>query len=105
MRRKTVLFLTALAVVLAASGYAFATTNTGMPWETPLEKIMASLTGRTAMAISIIALVVCAFGLIWGAEIGEIMKKIIYTVILMSVIIFASSFIKAIFPTAGALIY
>ncbi len=102
--KKTTSLLFCAGIVLVSAGTAFASANTGMPWETPLEKIMNSLTGKTAMVLSVIALAVCAFGLIWGAEIGEIMKKVIFTVVVMSVLIFASSFIKTIFPSVSALI-
>ncbi len=102
--KKTILFVVAVAVLMAVVGPVFASTNAGMPWERPMEIIMRSLTGPVAFFISVIALVVCVITLLWGAEISDIIKKLIYAVILISVLVGASSLLSRLFGISAALI-
>ena len=55
----------AVALLCVAASNAFATTTgAAMPWDTPLQNLLANLTGPTARALIIIAIVAC--GLLWA---------------------------------------
>lgn len=55
----------ALALLVCVAPAAFATTaGAPMPWDTPLNNLLANLTGPTARALVIIAIVAC--GLLWA---------------------------------------
>jgi type IV secretion system protein VirB2 len=75
-----------------------------MPWETPLQTIGTSLSGPVAGVISLIAIVVCGITLIWGGEIGDFAKKLVYVVMVIAVLVGASSLVTTLFGTSGALL-
>lgn len=56
----------------------------GMPWEGPLNQLLASLTGPVAKVIGVSAIVISALGLAI-AESGHFMKKVIGLVFGLSV--------------------
>lgn len=99
---KRVAFATAWMAI--ATSRAFAGTATGMPWESPLTTLKDSLSGPVAMAISIIAIVVCGCLLIFGGEIGDFAKKMILLVLVIAMIVAANSVLSTLFGTTGALL-
>ena len=55
----------AAALLLIATSTAFASTGgAAMPWDTPLQNLLSNLTGPTARALVVIAIVAC--GLLWA---------------------------------------
>ena len=62
MNKYIFLFLLFGAVAFAA------TTGAGLPWEGPLQTIKASITGPVAFTLSILAIVACGIGLVWGSQ-------------------------------------
>ncbi|AQX20933.1 type IV secretion system protein VirB2 [Bartonella sp. CDC_skunk] len=62
-----------------------------LPWETPLEKLRKSVSGPVAFAVSLMGLVAGGIALIFGGEVGEFVKRIIYLVLVISVIVFANT--------------
>jgi type IV secretion system protein VirB2 len=55
----------ALVLLACAAPAAFATTaGAAMPWDTPLNNLLANLSGPTAHALVILAIVMC--GLLWA---------------------------------------
>jgi type IV secretory pathway VirB2 component (pilin) len=78
------LFAAAVALTVCfISTHAYAA-STGMPWEGPLNQLLASLTGPVAKAIGVAAIVLCALGLA-AIESGHFMKKVIAIVFGLSV--------------------
>lgn len=68
-----------------------------MPWDSGLASITESVTGPTAAAVSLIGVVAAGAGLIFmGQEMGAFMKSIISIVLVVSIIMGASSLIKMI---------
>ncbi|CDF65902.1 IncP-type conjugative transfer protein TrbC [Campylobacter fetus subsp. venerealis str. 84-112] len=74
-----------------------------MPWESPLETIKASITGPVAFTISILAIVACGIGLVWGGEMTTFVKTLVYIVLVIALVVGATN-IMAMFNTTGALI-
>lgn len=64
----------------------FDTSVPALPWECVLQKILKSLRGPTAMAVSMLGIVVAGWGLIWGGELGEFAKRAIMLTLVLSFI-------------------
>jgi type IV secretion system protein TrbC len=68
--RLSVLVTAALLVPTAALA-----TGTGMPWETPIQNALDSITGPVLKAAAIVAIVLCGVGFAMG-ETGGMMRRI-----------------------------
>jgi type IV secretory pathway VirB2 component (pilin) len=66
-------------------------------WETPLQKVMQSITGPVAFSISAIGVVVAGAMLIWGGEINEFGRRIIMLVLVIAVIVTAVNLLSTLF--------
>lgn len=104
MKKHTKSALFTIAMLAVSASNAFAGTSTGMPWEGPLNTLKNSLTGPVAMAISLIAIVVCGCMLIFGGEIGDFARKLIMICLVVAIIVGASSVLSTLFGTTGALL-
>ena len=67
--------------------------GSGLPWEKPIEKIVASISGPVAFGISLLGLIGAGAGLIWGGEMSTFMKTLLYVVLVISLIVFAKNLI------------
>lgn len=63
----------------------------GLPWEGPLAKLRQSISGPVAFAIALLGIIGCGATLIWGGEVSEFVRRIIYVVMVVCVIVFANS--------------
>ena len=73
-----------------------------MPWETPLETIMQSLSGPVAKAVGIIAIVLTGLGFAFS-EGGSVLRRGIGIVFGLAIAFTATTFITSFFNmTAGA---
>jgi type IV secretory pathway VirB2 component (pilin) len=83
---------------------AAATTAGGITeWETPLQKVVASIDGPVAFGISVIGIVVAGAMLIWGGEINEFSRKLIMLVLVLALIVAAVNLLSTLFGV-GALV-
>lgn len=89
-------------VLVTFSPLALAT-DTGMPWEGPLEKILSSLSGPVAKILGIIAIVIAGLGLAFGESSGG-MRRIFQIVLGLSIAFTASSLIGSLFGFSGGAI-
>ena len=78
--------------------------DTGMPWEGPLEKILASLTGPVAKVLGVVAIVIAGFGIAFG-ESGGTMRRIFQIVLGLSIAFTASSLVVSLFGFSGGVIF
>jgi type IV secretion system protein VirB2 len=72
-------------------------------WETPLQKVVASITGPVAFGISVIGIVIAGAMLIWGGEINEFSRKLIMLVLVIALIVTAVNLLSTLFGV-GALV-
>lgn len=95
-------FRRVLAVLTAAMFYAPAAfaSGTGMPWETPLQNVLDSITGPVAKAAGIIAIVMAGLGFAFG-EGGGIMRKAMGIVFGLAVVFAAAQWGMTFFGFAG----
>lgn len=84
---------------------ALAATTTGgiTEWETPLTKVVTSVTGPVAFGISAIGVVVSGGMLMWGGEINEFGRRIIMVVLVIALIVTATNLLQTLFGV-GALV-
>ncbi len=82
----------------------FASTTTGLPWESPLSTLKDSLSGPVALSISIIGIVVGGIMLVFGGEMSEFTRRLIMIVLVVAVIIGANSLLTVLFGAGSALI-
>jgi len=78
--------------------------ETGMPWEGPLEKILASLTGPVAKVLGVIAIVLAGLGMAFG-ESGGSMRRIFQIVLGLSIAFTASSLVVSLFGYSGGVTF
>lgn len=83
---------------------AFAGTGDSMPWDSGLDKLVANLTGKTALAVGTLALFASATALVFGGEMSEWVRKTLLLVVAISMLISGGSLIKILFNVSGALI-
>lgn len=102
-RSRALALLTMAGVALLAAGPAWAAGGgTAMPWETPLETIMQSLSGPVAKAVGIIAIVLTGLGFAFS-EGGSVLRRGIGIVFGLAIAFTATTFITSFFNmTAGA---
>ncbi len=83
---------------------AFAGKGTKLPWESPLEILTRSLTGPVAMAISLVALVICGWALIAGGDMGDFGRRAIMVILAISLLVSGTAIMKELFGVSAALI-
>lgn len=79
------------------------TTTTGLEWETPLNKVADSIKGPVAFVISLLGVIGCGAGLIFGGEINEFIRRMIMIVLVISLLLFAGNILSTLF-SSGAVI-
>ncbi|MCC8940323.1 TrbC/VirB2 family protein [Bradyrhizobium sp. Arg68] len=63
----------------------------GLPWEGPLDKLKRSISGPVAFVIALLGIIACGATLIWGGEVSEFTRRIIYVVLVVCIIVFANT--------------
>lgn len=63
----------------------------GLPWEGPLDKLQQSISGPVAFVIALLGIIACGATLIWGGEVSEFTRRIIYVVLVVCIIVFANT--------------
>ncbi|MFO1060294.1 MAG: TrbC/VirB2 family protein [Dongiaceae bacterium] len=91
--------LLALVVLLLAAHGASAS-ETGMPWESPLNRILNSITGPVAKGLGVLAIVIAGIGIAFG-EGGSGVRRLLQIVFGLSIAFTASSFFLALFGFSG----
>ena len=103
MSRKALLSQIALAVVIGAtlSHPAFASSGGSLPWEGPLQQIQQSITGPVAGFIALAAVAVAGGMLIFGGELNDFARRLMYVVLVAGILLGATQ-IVALFGATGA---
>lgn len=86
-----------VAILIPTAAFA---AGTGMPWETPLQNILDSLTGPVAKAVAIIAIVLTGLGFAMG-ETGGTMRRLCGIVFGIAIAFAASQWGMTFFGFAG----
>jgi type IV secretion system protein TrbC len=95
--RKGQLFL----ILLMIATPAFASSSGSLPWEGPLEKIQQSITGPVAGYIALAAVAVAGGMLIFGGELNDFARRLVYVVLVAGFMLGATTII-GLFGATGA---
>lgn len=63
----------------------------GLPWESPLVKLKRSISGPVAFVIALLGIIACGATLIWGGEVSEFTRRMVYVVLVVCLIVFANT--------------
>lgn len=74
--------------------------GTGMPWETPIQNVLDSITGPVAKAAGIMAIVIAGLGFAFG-ESGGLMRKVMGIVFGLAIAFAAAQWGMTFFGFAG----
>ncbi|MBB4189421.1 type IV secretion system protein VirB2 [Sinorhizobium terangae] len=93
--RAAPMVLVLVAPALASSG------GGGLPWEGPLEQIQESITGPVAGYIALAAVAIAGGMLIFGGELNDFARRLIYVVLVAGILLGATQ-IVGLFGATGA---
>lgn len=94
-----VLFVALLFFGVIDSAHAADTTGgggAGLPWEGPLDKLRRSISGPVAFVIALLGIIACGATLIWGGEVSEFTKRMIYVILVVCIIVFANTLLTGV---------
>ena len=100
-RRSSRLLWTILAVSLVTVTPALASSGGGLPWEGPLQQIQESITGPVAGFIALAAVAVAGGMLIFGGELNDFARRLMYVVLVAGILLGATQ-IVGLFSASGA---
>ncbi|MBX5173562.1 conjugal transfer protein TrbC [Rhizobium sp. NZLR1b] len=104
MSRKHTLIAAALwaaPIVLASVAPALASSGGSLPWEGPLQQIQESITGPVAGAIALAAVAIAGGMLIFGGELNDFARRLVYVVLVAGILLGATN-IVGLFGATGA---
>lgn len=93
------LMLAALGPVLTTP--AMASSGSDLPWEGPLEQIQQSITGPVAGFIALAAVAVAGGMLIFGGELNDFARRLMYVVLVAGILLGATQIVE-LFGASGA---
>ena len=80
---------------------ALASSGGSLPWESPLQQIQQSITGPVAGAIALAAVAIAGGMLIFGGELNDFARRLMYIVLVAGILLGATQ-IVALFGSTGA---
>lgn len=88
-------------IVFASVEPAFASSGGSLPWEGPLKQIQESITGPVAGAIALAAVAIAGGMLIFGGELNDFARRLVYVVLVAGILLGATN-IVGLFGATGA---
>ena len=101
MNIKKILSLLAFALT---SSFAYASTQGGLPWESPLQTIVNSITGPVAYFFALAGIVVSGVALVIGGDLQGFFRSAMTLTMVISIIILAAKFLAVAFGVTGAVV-
>lgn len=95
------ILLTLCAFMLPHDAYAAGTAGGGLPYESALTRLRASITGPVAFTLSLIGIVGAAGALIFGGELTGFLRMMVFLVLLIAILVGAQNVLTTLFA-AGA---
>jgi type IV secretion system protein TrbC len=103
-RKKALVAVAFVAASVILTSYAPALASTGgggLPWEGPLQQIQESINGPVAGAIALAAMAIAGGMLIFGGELNDFARRLVYIVLVAGILLGASQ-IVGLFGATGA---
>ena len=101
IRRAPTTILVTAVMCLALATPALASSGGGLPWEQPLQQIQESITGPVAGFIALAAVAVAGGMLIFGGELNDFARRLMYVVLVAGILLGATQ-IVGLFGASGA---
>ena len=101
IRRTATAGVTFAVLCLALTTPALASSGGGLPWEGPLQQIQESINGPVAGAIALAAMAIAGGMLIFGGELNDFARRLVYIVLVAGILLGASQ-IVGLFGATGA---
>ena len=79
-----------IAIACAAATPALASSGGSLPWEGPLQTIQESITGPVAGFIALAAVAVAGGMLIFGGELNDFARRLMYVVMVAGILLGAT---------------
>jgi len=99
---RTVTFLTvSFTILILSMEPTLAAGGGGLPWEGPLQQIQQSITGPVAGFIALAAVAVAGGMLIFGGELNDFARRLMYVVLVAGILLGATQ-IVGLFGASGA---
>ena len=95
------LLLMLCAFTLPHDAYAAGTAGGGLPYESALTRLRASITGPVAFTLSLMGIVGAAGVLIFGGELTGFLRMMVFLVLLIAILVGAQNVLTTLFA-AGA---
>ncbi len=101
-----------LCILLIADTASAGTTGAGgagLPWEAPLTRLRQSFSGPVAFSVALLGIIAAGATLIWGGEVSEFARRMVYLVLVICVLVLANTlltgglFTGAVVPAPDAL--
>lgn len=93
--------LTLCVITMPPEAYAAGTAGGGLPYESALTRLRASITGPVAFTLSLIGIVGTAGVLIFGGELTGFLRMMVFLVLLIAILVGAQNVLTTLFA-AGA---
>ena len=90
-----------LAILFAFASPVLASSGGSLPWEGPLQQIQESITGPVAGYIALAAVAIAGGMLIFGGELNDFARRLVYVVLVAGVLLGATA-IVGLFGATGA---
>ena len=105
MKNNTVLLsLLAIAAMAMFAEPALAAT-TGTVWDTPLQTLREAFTGPIALTLSVLGIAAAGGMLIFGGELSTFTRSMVMLVMVIAVLVGATTFLTGFFGTTTATIH
>ena len=95
------ILLTLCVLTMPHEAYAAGTAGGGLPYESALTRLRASITGPVAFTLSLIGIVGAAGALIFGGELTGFLRMMVFLVLLIAILVGAQNVLTTLFA-AGA---
>ncbi len=95
------LLLALYVLTMPHEAYAAGTAGGGLPYESALTRLRASITGPVAFTLSLIGIVGAAGVLIFGGELTGFLRMMVFLVLLIAILVGAQNVLTTLFA-AGA---
>ena len=104
VKHRSLLLRAGVLVALGGAQYAFASTGSGLPWESAFDSIQQSISGPVAGAISVAGIGAAGLTMVFGGELNEWVKRVIYLVGAGALMFGGSTIVSHLYATSGTLI-
>lgn len=92
---------TSIILLMLISQIAYSRTGSGMPWESPIEKLVSSLTGPVAAGVSSLAFFCVLVGLAFGQDLNGTIRSLLILVVVVSGLVSITSLMANLFGVSG----